>query len=264
MERARYVEKLSVQDIHVGERLRRLDSARVSVLATSMDALGLQTPISIVYRNNVTVDDGEPVDGVPCLVAGLHRLEAAKSLGWTQIDAWELEADDVDVRRWEIAENLHRSELSALEHDEHVAEWVRLTDDAISRQVDAKIGRGRPEGGTRAAARELGISEPDARRAKKTAALAPEAKQAARDAKLDDNRSALLKAAAEPTPAGQVEVIRKIATAGSVVAIADPEDVTEREFQALVRVWNKTGLAARNRFIESVLDRPVFDSTRAA
>ncbi len=29
---------------------------------------------------------------------------------------------------WEIAENLHRAELTALERDEHVAEWIALAD----------------------------------------------------------------------------------------------------------------------------------------
>lgn len=79
---------------------------------------------------------------------------------------------------WEIAENLHRSELTALERDEHVAEWVRLSQKA--RQLDAIFfgGRGN-KGGVRAAARELGLSEPDARRAIKVGNLAPEAQVAA-------------------------------------------------------------------------------------
>lgn len=79
---------------------------------------------------------------------------------------------------WEISENLHRAELTVLERDEQIAEWVRLSD-RVSRQVDAKPQGGRPEGGTRAASREIGISEPDARRAVRVDSLTEEAKEAA-------------------------------------------------------------------------------------
>lgn len=135
--------------------------------------------------------------------------------GYAQSEDAARGTESVDIRRWEIAENLHRSELSALERDEHVAEWVRLTD--ISPPPVAKP-TGRPEGGVRAAARELGVNREDARRAVKTAALAPEAKEAARETKLDDNRSALLEAAKAETPAAQVHVIRSIAARGKVAA----------------------------------------------
>ena len=55
-------------------------------------------------------------------------------------------------------------------------------------------GRGhRAESGDRLASRELGISREKVRRAGKIAAIAPEAKAAARAAGLDDNQAALLK-----------------------------------------------------------------------
>ncbi len=58
-----------------------------------------------------------------------------------------------------------RAELTALERDEHVAEWIRLAE-TVSRQLDAKPQVGRPEAGVRKAARDLGLSEttPAARR----------------------------------------------------------------------------------------------------
>jgi hypothetical protein len=76
---------------------------------------------------------------------------------------------------WEISENLARAELTALERDEHVAEWMRLSE-RVSAQLEPKlsargrVGEGRPESGLRAAARELGIDKDDARRATKVAA----------------------------------------------------------------------------------------------
>ncbi|WP_428030036.1 hypothetical protein [Ancylobacter sp.] len=94
-----------------------------------------------------------------------------------------------------IAENLHRAELTALERDEQVALWVKLNAERQSAQsepIESKRGDGkghRPESGVRAAARELGIEKEDARRATKVASLSDEAKEAAREAGLDDNRS---------------------------------------------------------------------------
>ena len=74
---------------------------------------------------------------------------------------------------------LHRNDLTALERSKLVAEWVELVDEK-PRQVDAvsKGGRGK-EGGTRKAARDLGLSDADVRRSKKIANLSPEAQQAA-------------------------------------------------------------------------------------
>ncbi|GLK71276.1 hypothetical protein GCM10017643_13910 [Ancylobacter dichloromethanicus] len=100
---------------------------------------------------------------------------------------------------WEISENLHRAELTKLERDEQISRWVELIElKRISRQPDEKIERGRPESGVAAASRELGISEPDARRAVNVASLSDEAKEAAREHGLDDNRTALLEAAKAP------------------------------------------------------------------
>ena len=85
---------------------------------------------------------------------------------------------------WEISENLHRAELTALERDNLVAEW-------------AKPQGGRPESGIRLAARQLPVSgdtekarEHQIARALKVASLSPEAQEVAREVGLDDNRSA--------------------------------------------------------------------------
>jgi hypothetical protein len=70
--------------------------------------------------------------------------------------------------------------------------------EVVLRQLDAKPQGGRPEGGTRAAARTVNITEVEARRAEKIAAIVPEAQEAAVEAGLDDNQSALLRIAAKP------------------------------------------------------------------
>jgi ParB family chromosome partitioning protein len=192
---------IRLTDIKIGDRLRKdIDEKTVAGIMDSIQRVGLQNPISVLKQ-----------DGDFILAAGLHRREAAMRLGTDELEC--VVFDDASAARlWELSENLHRSDLSALERDAHIAEYIRLTEakpvDAVSRQPDAKQKAGRPEGGTRAAARELGISEPDARRAKAVDSLSSEAKKAAKEKKLDNNRSVLLKAAKATTPAAQVAVIQ--------------------------------------------------------
>lgn len=79
----------------------------------------------------------------------------------------------------EIAENLYRAELTALERGTQVARWIELNADRVSVLSAPKPQGGRPEGGISAAARELGIESTDAKRAAKVASLSDEAKEPA-------------------------------------------------------------------------------------
>lgn len=204
------ISDLLIDHIHIPSGRRAVDGNRAAELAKSIDELGLLSPVIVTRRNGIEVD-GDVLDHVPVLVAGAHRMQAMQMLGHTFVRCQEIDADEIDAELIEIGENLHRAELTALQRSEHVARWIELTNTRreageVSRQPDAKPGR--PEGGVRAAARELGLSEPDARRAVKVAGLSAEAKAAAVDAGLDDNRTALLAAAKEPEPEKQVETIQ--------------------------------------------------------
>jgi hypothetical protein len=64
--------------------------------------------------------------------------------------------------------------------------------------------------GVRKVARELDLDRKDVERAVKVASISPEAKQAARDAGLDNNRQALLAVAKEATPEAQVAKVQTI------------------------------------------------------
>ena len=61
-----------------------IDRAKVNALAESIKAEGLRDPIT-VYRREI-IRHGQPVEGYG-LVAGAHRLEACKSLGWSEVPA---------------------------------------------------------------------------------------------------------------------------------------------------------------------------------
>jgi hypothetical protein len=242
---------ITISDFDIPDGRRDIDAASVKHLADSINKVGLHHPITVLEKGNRYV-----------LVAGLHRIEAHKKLGLDHIPATIVTMTNSDARLWEIAENLHRAELSKLERDDNIAEWIRITE-RVSRQVDAKPQGGRPEGGVRAAARDLGIDEVDARRAVKVAAIAPEAKKAARETGLDDNRAALLEAAKGKTPAAQVNVIKGIAALKQdtskkkksrkprfVAPKTTPEQRDEFDFQGLAALWENASDNARFRFLK--------------
>lgn len=206
----REIELVRVADVVVANRLRPVGGEQVNTIAASMREIGLQSPILIRYAEEMIVD-GREMCGVPVLVAGAHRLAAAKQLGWERIEAVDIAGDDVDARLAEIAENLHRSELTVQERAEHVAEWVRLTSGRIGAACTNSSKPG-PKGAIREAERALGMEHTAVNRAIKIASLTDEAKEAAREAGLDDNQSALL-AAAKAGPERQAEVVREIAAA---------------------------------------------------
>lgn len=182
------IEPVIVENVTIPAGRRALDEATVAELIASIQRLGLLTPITVRSR----------ADDELTLIAGRHRLEAVRRLGWESIPAVYLYGDDTDARLWEIAENLHRAELTALEQAEHIAEWVRLTEERKGAQLAPPGGRQPHEKGIKAAVRELGIERTEAQRAVKIDAIAPEAKEAAIAAGLANNQSALLDVAKAP------------------------------------------------------------------
>jgi ParB-like chromosome segregation protein Spo0J len=226
----RRIEHLDPQRIVVDEGRRPLDPDAVATLRESIERIGLVNPIT-VWRPNMNS---------PHLVAGRHRLEAVRQLKHESIPCFVLEetaANGADVAVMaEISENLHRKELSEIERAELVAKWAEISArpaPGVLRQVDAKPPTGgRPRGGVRQVARDLGLSEPDVRRSVKIAALSPEAKAVARETGADRVQAVLLEAAKEPDPAAQVAVIQKRAKPAKAKPSARPA-----EYVAIARTW---------------------------
>ena len=75
-------------------------------LASSLAEIGLINPVTLNKELR--------------LITGYHRLEAAKALGWEQIDARVLELDDLEAELLEIDENLRRYDLTAWEQSQHI------------------------------------------------------------------------------------------------------------------------------------------------
>jgi ParB-like chromosome segregation protein Spo0J len=193
---------LSLRDIDVSESHRNVDSVVVKSIADSIKRLGLLQPISVRAEGNNRYS----------LIAGRHRLEATRLNGGETIRASVVSVDDVDARLWEISENLHRAELTKLERAEQIEEWRKLTAEKGGKDFSPTGGAQPHDTGVKATARELGIAPVEVRSAGKIASLTPEAKDAAREAGLDDNQSALLRVAGAPAKA-QVEAVAEIVKA---------------------------------------------------
>ena len=185
-------ETLFISNITIpAHRARGLNPDAVARLAESIKRIGLQTPISVRYD--------EPSQDV-VLVAGLHRMEAARQLGWETIPAVYTSGTADDARMWEIAENLHRADLSAVERAEHIEEWRRLAAKGGSNSPPA--GGVQPaESGVKKAARELGIDPKTVRNAAKIANLPPEVKEQAKAEGWSQTRALAAASPSKPAPA---------------------------------------------------------------
>jgi len=108
-------EKRSVDSITVTDNQRPLDQEQVANIAKSMDETGTWTPIFVR-------PSGE-------LVAGQHRLAAAKQLGWTEVDCTIFHGDDLEARLLTINENLRRYDLSVLVQAQHIIEREEILEE---------------------------------------------------------------------------------------------------------------------------------------
>ena len=122
---------IGLDQIAIGPRLREVDEAVVERLAESMDRIGLQNPIQV--RHNFGIDPGtgeydRSLDGGGfALVAGAHRVEAARRLGWGRIEAFVLDDPSPDeLALVEVDENLVRAELTPLDRGRFVAKREEL------------------------------------------------------------------------------------------------------------------------------------------
>ncbi len=242
---------LDPDQIQVPPEQRELNEDAVAALMNSITEIGQKTPITVRWVR----ENGEVT---PILVAGRHRMEACRRLD-REVQAVVLQ-DEREGALWRIAENLHRAELTVQERAEHISEWIRLTAEKVKAQVaplDAPHARGRLDQGINAAARELGIDRTEVQRAVKIAAISPEAKAAAREAGLDDNQTALLRAAKETTTEAQVVSIQnygtrpepqktpeKSTTSGSAAGSAPlggelPPEVTRRYKDGSIRIGDE-------------------------
>ena len=201
------MQMIAIDKVRIGDRKRKLDQTRVAQLAESIGEVGLLNPITVRK------------DGY--LVAGRHRLEACRKLGYIHIQATLLDGSALHAELAEIDENLIRNELTVLEQGEH----LRRRDEILA-EMGARAESGAQPGNANAAknegdklspsfrttaaiAAEVGLSERDAQRRKQAANLPEPVRDALRDTPTADNQSELLKLSRMPEPEQQA-VVEKI------------------------------------------------------
>lgn len=273
------VRQIKIADIKIKGERRALNPEKLNGLMQSIPILSLQNPITVRL---VKRDAGwGKTKTERHLVTGFHRLEATKQLGKTTITCVILKGGKRIARLWEISENLHRAELTPFEHDEQVAEWVRLTesDPPISGQNVQKKGRGRRKGGVSEAARRLPIKgkthtakRKNVERALKVDSIFAEAKDAIKKAGLDQNRSKYRKVAAEKTLEAQLAKVRELTAhksetaekGSSVTAKQRPLKVAseaplsaehEKVLESLTRAFTEAPPNVQQRFISMIHER---------
>lgn len=107
-------EMVLVDNIEIPEGRRKPSHDKVEQLAQFMEEIGLRTPITVRYYPNRPSKSGESDDS-HVLVAGAHRLAAAKLKGWDEIECFIVDEADLAADLWEVDENLCRAELSDAE-----------------------------------------------------------------------------------------------------------------------------------------------------
>ena len=93
--------RIKISNIKINPGRREAEPKAVEELARSIAAVGLMNPVTLDQNNT--------------LVAGLHRLEAAKLLGWTEIECTTIGMDSVQAKLAEIDENIVRTKLNRQE-----------------------------------------------------------------------------------------------------------------------------------------------------
>ena len=209
--------QMKISEIKINPGRRDTQQRNVEELARSIAAVGLMNPITVTQDNT--------------LIAGLHRLEAVKLLGWTEIECVVSTADGLQAELAEIDENFVRAGLSHRELGD-----LLLRRKELYEAIHPETRQGQRNGQTAKngkltvlaakpfsedTADKLGISKRTVERLVQTAAnLTPEAKKTIRDAGDKITKGAALKISRLP-PDQQAE-------AAAVLTIAPPTPKRQR------------------------------------
>jgi ParB family chromosome partitioning protein len=242
--------RLVVDDIRIGERLRCLNDAKVAMLESSMGDIGLQTPITVAA-------DGA---GGWRLVAGLHRLEATRRLGQSDIACFVIDRTAPAARLWEIDENLVRSELTQLERDQHLLRRKQIFDEWVvgeSGRIAPGLGGRGNKGFATDTEEKTGIAKRRVNESVRRATLISDevqhvvSRMPVADVRVELDALASLdheqqKQALEKVERGEAVNFR--AARGQLRGDRENDD-TQRHFKELRSAWRNAGGEAKARFI---------------
>ena len=251
-------EWFEIRSISVPPDRRSVNDAVVKGLMESFEEVGQITPISCYF---------DPEIEAPVLVAGAHRLEAAKRLGWDRIDGVMLHTDsdteDLDYELWSIDENLIRAELTDLERANHTArraeimkykaESAKLAE--MENDLYQNANKGQVDFVAETAAKtgkSFRAVERDKRRGEK---IIPEVKDAIKDMPAAD-KGVELDALVGLEPDEQKQALARVQSGASKhfrdardFIKGDPPFPGDLELARLKKAWQKAGGKAREEFL---------------
>lgn len=255
------INKVRVDDVDDSQRLRPVSEAGVESLIASITELGImKDPIHVRKKK----------DGRLVLIAGGHRLEAARRLDWVEIEAkvWTDVTDDW-ARLMEIDDNLAGAEMNALDTAVFLAERKRVYE-KLHPETKAGVAGANARWNASdivsfasATAEKFGVSK---RHIERLVAAGTRLGGDEIDLLRGSPRPVTLKDLTEISKIGQEnerkqvvlrlsggnarsasEARKSLAKEAGKIAVKDPVDA---QFMALQTAWSRAGMAARRRFLE--------------
>lgn len=261
------IDKVAVADVDARARLRPVSEAGVESLISSIRELGVMKDAIHVRKRK---------DGHLWLIAGGHRLEAAKRLGWTEIPAkvWTEVTDDW-ARLMEVDDNLAGAEMDPLDTAVFLAARKRIYE-KLHPETVAKAGAALAAARWNAAdimsvasfaaatAQKFGLTERHVRRLIAAGwTLGPDEvarlRRAAKPATLADlqvlskaevtERYHVVNALAEGRARSAAEASRQWRAGQDGAPETAVKDPVEAAFKDLMAAWKRAPMAARKRFL---------------
>lgn len=257
---------LPLARIRVGKRLRALDTAWVSLVAASMAESGQHTPIHVGPAD---------AEGMHPLIAGGHRVAAAREAGLESLAAIVFEGDALQSELLEIDENLMRRGLSEMDRAVFLARRKELYE-----ALYPETGRGkstgkskteenfrfaRPETFAATTAQKLGVSDRQVRTYLARARIEPDLRAALAPTRWADH-GATLDALVRLTPEERRRAVLALTRAEEpavnlAAALAEAKGVREaqrnpadEELARLQTAWRKAGKKARQQFLRIIIE----------
>lgn len=233
------MELVKISEIIVKNRKRPADN--IDELVNSIQEIGLINPVTI-SKDNV-------------LIAGYHRIEACKKLGWEKIPATIADLSELKSELAEIDENLIRKELTALQNAEQLQRRKEIYETLYPESTEKnrkKLGAEKtnnktasemisPASFVKDTAKKTGKSERSIQQDIQIASNLPEeVKVEIKNSKIEDNKTDLLELAKIKEPEKQLEIIEQVKN-GQVKNVksainAEKENITESEKQIIIDV----------------------------
>jgi len=120
------IDMVPMKSVIAGNPTRLLNETKIQQLMESIQAIGLQTPLSVLAHEDLNDENRDGWGQVYHVVVGFHRYEALRRLGWVDVPIVECTLEERKRRIWQIDENLVRAELTPPEQAEQLAERKRL------------------------------------------------------------------------------------------------------------------------------------------